>query len=144
MVDSILAHIPGTRIFASMGIVQEYSKYYKISLLYRPNLEKINDSIFSKFKKPCFWPIFPIFRVKKIFLGNSALSCPTSCGFLAPCQNLEKVNDTIQRKCLDRRKDGKPYFIGQSLFYRTTLATAGGPKSFMKLCTFFLFFSLKA
>ena len=73
----------------------------------------------NKFKKPCFWPIFPIFGAKKIFLENPALSHTTSYGFLASCQNLEKVNDTIQRKrtdrLKDRRTDGKtdrPYFIG--------------------------------
>ena len=63
---------------------------------------------FSKiFKKPFFahfGPIFPIFWVKKNFLENPALSHTTSFGFLAPCQNLEKVRT-------DRRKDG-PYFIG--------------------------------
>ena len=61
----------------------------------------------NKFKKSCFWPIFPTFGAKKNFLGNPALSHTTSCGFLAICQNLEKVNDTIQRKCLDRWKDGR-------------------------------------
>ena len=50
------------------------------------------------------------------------LSRTTSYGFLASCQNLEKVNDTIQRKCPGRQKDGRtdrgqtrtdrPYFIG--------------------------------
>ena len=59
----------------------------------------------NKFKKPCFWPIFPIFGAKKIFLENPALSRTTSYGFLAPCQNLEKVNDTIQRKRLDRWRE---------------------------------------
>ena len=59
----------------------------------------------NKFKKPCFWPIFPIFGAKKIFLENTALSHTTSCGFLAPYQNLEKVNDTIERKHPDRQKD---------------------------------------
>ena len=60
---------------------------------------------------------------KKFFLENPALSCTTSYGFLAQCQNLEKVNDTIQRKCPDRQKDrrmngrmkgwtDRPYFIG--------------------------------
>ena len=53
----------------------------------------------NKFKKPYFWPIlgpiFPILGAKNIFLENPALSCTTSYGFLAPCQNLEKVNDTI-------------------------------------------------
>ena len=77
----------------------------------------------NKFKKPYFWPIFPIFGAKNIFLENLALSCTTSYGFLATCQNLEKVNDTIQRKRLERWKDG------QTLFYRTLLATAGGLKS---------------
>ena len=57
----------------------------------------------NKFKKRCFWPIFPIFGAEKIFLENPALSHKTSYGFLAPCQNLEKVNDTIQRKCPDRQ-----------------------------------------
>ena len=43
---------------------------------------------------------------KKNFLGNPALSHTTSYGFLAPSQNLEKLKDTIQRKRLDRWKDG--------------------------------------
>ena len=47
-----------------------------------------------------FGSIFPIFWAKKIFLENPALSRTTSYGFLAPCQNLEKVNGTIQRKRL--------------------------------------------
>ena len=81
----------------------------------------------NKFKKPCFWPIFPIFGAKKIFLENPALSRTTSYGFLAPCQNLEKVNDTIQRKRPDRGKDG------QTLFYRTLPATAGSPTSSEKI-----------
>ena len=56
-----------------------------------------------------------IFGAKKIFLKNLSLSCTTSYGFLAPCQNLEKVNDTIQTKRLDRwkiRRTDRPYFIG--------------------------------
>ena len=79
------------------------------------------------FKKPCFWPIFPILGAKKIFLENPAQSCTTSYGFIAPCQNLEEVNHAIQRKPLDRQKDrlkdgqkegqmegqtDRPYFIG--------------------------------
>ena len=80
----------------------------------------------NKFKKPGLWPIFPIFGAKKIFLENLALSRINSYGFLAPCQNLEKVNDTIQRKRPDRRKDG------QTLFYRALPATAGGPKKRIK------------
>ena len=66
-----------------------------------------------------FGSIFPIFWAKNIFPENPALSCTTSYEFLAPCQNLEKINVTIPRKCLDKRKDGwndrgtdRPYFIG--------------------------------
>ena len=77
----------------------------------------------NKLKKPCFCPIFPIFWAKKIFPKNPALSSTTSHGILAPCQNLEKINDTIPRKHPDRWKDGKTegqmegqtnrlYFIG--------------------------------
>ena len=85
----------------------------------------------NKFKKPCFLAhfgsIFPIFGAKKTFSENPALSRTTSYEFLAPCQNLENVNDTIQRKRLDRRKDGRT--DRQSLFYRTLPATARGPKN---------------
>ena len=70
-----------------------------------------------------FWSIFPIWGGgKNFFLENPALSCTTSYGFLASCQNLEKNNDTIPRKHLDRWKDrrkdkkrdrraDRPYFI---------------------------------
>ena len=75
-------------------------------------------------KTPVFGPFlahFANFGGKNIFLENPALSCTT--GFLVSCQNLEKTNDTIPRKCLDRRKDGwkdgrtdgrmgRPYFMG--------------------------------
>ena len=80
----------------------------------------------NKFKKPCFWPIYTIFGAKKIFHENPTLSCTTSYGFLAQCQNLQKDNDTIQRKCPDRRKDGRTDI---TLFYRTLPATAGGQKN---------------
>ena len=86
-----------------------------IKVFYRPNSEKINDSIFQYIHKTLFLTHFPHFWGKKFFLQNLALSGTTSYGFLAPCQNLEKVNNTIQRKCPDRRKDGwtdRPYFIG--------------------------------
>ena len=83
----------------------------------------------NKFKKPC-WVHFPNSWGKKIFLENPALLHTTSYGFLAPCQNLEKVNDTIQRKCQDRQKDGRTdrWKDGQTLFYRTLPDTARGPK----------------
>ena len=57
----------------------------------------------SKFKKPCFWPIF---GGKKIFQENLALLHSTSNEFLAPLQDPEKNNDTTPRKHSDRRKQG--------------------------------------
>ena len=62
-----------------------------------------------------FWSIFPNFGAKKFFPENLALPGTTSYGFLALCQNSEKTNDTIPRKRLDRRMDGRtdrPYFTG--------------------------------
>ena len=58
------------------------------------------------------------------FLENPARSA-LPYGFLAPCQNSEKTNDTVPRKCLNRQKDGRTY----RLFYRTLPVTAGAPKT---------------
>ena len=80
-----------------------------------------------KFKKSIFWPIFPFFGGKNIFLENPALSSTTSYGFLASCKHLEKTTDTIPRKCPDRWKDGQK--DGQTLFYRTLPANDRGPKT---------------
>ena len=83
---------------------------------------------------PCFWPVFGPFSQfwgQKFFPENPALSCTTSYGFLASCQNLVKTNNVIPRKRPDRRKDGwkDGWKDGQTLlFYRTFPATAGGPK----------------
>ena len=89
----------------------------------------------NKLKKPCFWPIMGPYsqqnkknkKTKKKKTRKIQL-CPrtTSHWILAPCQNLENINDTIPRtdgrtERPDRRKDG------QTLFYRTLPATAGGP-----------------
>ena len=79
--------------------------------------------LYNKLKKPCFWPILgPFFHFwgkKKFSPENLALSRTTSHGILTPCQNLEKINDTIPRKCPVRPKDGnldrrtdRPFFIG--------------------------------
>ena len=46
-----------------------------------------------------------MFGANKFFPENPALSRTTSYGFLAPCQNSEKTNDTIPRKRLDGRTD---------------------------------------
>ena len=73
--------------------------------------KKLITKFSNKFKKTLFLAhfgsIFPIFGAKKNFLENPALSPTTSYGFLAPCQNLEKINDIIQRKCPERQKDGR-------------------------------------
>ena len=81
----------------------------------------------NRCKKPCFWLIF---GAKKNFLENPALSLTTLYGFLAPCQNQEKVNDTVLRKHSDRQLEGwtEGRKDGQILFYRTLPATAGCPK----------------
>ena len=75
-----------------------------------------------------FWPIFGPFSLflgaKTIFLENPVLSRTTSYGFLATSQNLEKINDTTQRKWPDRWRTDP--------FYRTLLATAGSPISHFK------------
>ena len=63
----------------------------------------------NKFKKPCFWhivdPVSQFWGQKTFFPENLALSRTTSCGFLAPSQNLEATNKTIPRKRPDREKD---------------------------------------
>ena len=85
-----------------------------------------------------FGPIFPILREKKNCPENLALSRTTSHGIIAPCQNLEKIKDTIPRKQLgrqeDRWKDGRTEVRmdgrtdGQILFCRTLLTIARVPK----------------
>ena len=78
------------------------------------------------------WFIFLNLWVKK-FLPHfsSFVSQANSYGFLALCQNLEKTNDTIPRKCRNRwkgnqkdRRVDRPYITG----YRTLPANTGGPK----------------
>ena len=74
-----------------------------------------------------FRSIFPIFWAKNFLRKNPALSRTTSYAFIAPCQNLEKTNDTIPRKHSDRRKDRRTD-RRQALFHRTLPATAGVQK----------------
>ena len=81
---------------------------------------------FTIFKRPCFWPTFPILGAKVFFLENPALSRTTSYWFLASCQNLEKTNDTIPRNRPDWWKDGRK--DRQTLFHRTLQVNDGGPK----------------
>ena len=61
------------------------------------------------------------------FPENPDLSSKSSYRFLELCQNSEKTNDTIPRKCLDRRTDERSEGRTDP-FYRTLPATAGGPK----------------
>ena len=63
----------------------------------------LRNQDFSKYE--IFGQFSAFWGANKIFLESLALSRTTSYRFLAPCQNLEKVNDTIQRKCLDRQME---------------------------------------
>ena len=54
---------------------------------------KIQTTVFGQFLVH-----FPNFRSKKIFPENPALGHTTSYRFLATCQNLENIDDTIPRK----------------------------------------------
>ena len=54
-----------------------------------------------------FGPFYSILGQEKFLSENPALSCTTSYEFLGPCQISEKTYDTIPRKYLDRRIDGK-------------------------------------
>ena len=62
-------------------------------------------------------------------------------GLLASCQNLEKTNDIIPRKCPERRKDG--WKDGQTLFHRTLLANAGGSITVNGRCWRLLIYTLR-
>ena len=90
-------------------------------IIWISSIDQIQQKLMTKFsnklKKPCFWPILALFPNfgKKNFPEYPALPGTTSYEFLAPCQISEKFNDTIPRKRLDRRTDGRtdrPYFIG--------------------------------
>ena len=59
-----------------------------------------------------FWPIFPVFWAKEVFLKNLVLSRKTSFGFLAPCQNLEKTNNQFQENTRTEGRMERPYFVG--------------------------------
>ena len=63
LAKSISAYISVTRFLPNIGFVQQHN----INAHYRTNSVKIITQIFYKFKKPCFWPIFPIFRAKNVF-----------------------------------------------------------------------------
>ena len=79
-----------------------------------PSWDKANFSVLRPEKTPFlahFGPIFPVLGAKKIFMENLALSRTTSYGFLEQCQNVEKVNNTIQRKHPGRQKDGRTDLI---------------------------------
>ena len=99
-----------------------------ISFHYRTKFSKNQWPNFStNSKNPVFGLFlvhFPNFGGKIFFPENLALY-----GFLPQCQNLEKTNDAILRKCLDRWKDRgmEGWKDKQTLFYRTLLATTGGP-----------------
>ena len=95
--------------------VQKYSKQNKISL-------------WNKFRKNQ-WPSYLIFLAHFWGKKNVPKNCPsvkTRYGFVTPCQNLEKTNDTIPTKHTDRRTGRQKDRL--TLFHRTLPATAGGLK----------------
>ena len=63
---------------------------------------KLMTKFFVKFKKTFFLAISSIFGAKKVFSNNPDQSRTTSNGFLAPCRNSKKSNDSIPRKHPDR------------------------------------------
>ena len=64
---------------------------------------------------PIFWSIFTIFGAKIFFLQKIWQSHTTSYGFLAPCQNSEKMIKFQENAQTDELTDGRtdrPYFTG--------------------------------
>ena len=121
LAENNLAHISGTNISQIWNPRRNTATNTHFHL--RINSVKTNNQILQQIKKTVFSPFsvhFPNFGGKKTFEKNPALSRTISYGFLAPCQNLEKTNDTIPRKCTDRQKSGQTY--------GTLLVTASGPK----------------
>ena len=94
--------------------------------------DKTNGVIFLKSPKPCFGAIFDhfwSFLPDRVFFHKIWLCHTTTIyGLLRPCQVSEKTNEPIPRKLTDRQKDGRRA-DGQTLFYRTLLAKARGPKN---------------
>ena len=107
LAENSSAHIRGTK-FSQIRILCR-STANNINFHYRSTSVKINDQIFQQIQKILFLSLFrsvlPIFGAKKNFPENLVLPCTTSYGFLAQCQNSEKINDTLPRNCLDRWKD---------------------------------------
>ena len=101
----------GNKTFPKYGIFCAWTQQILKVFIPIQIQKKWMTKCFNKFKKPCFWPIFGPFSdfwAKKFPPENPALSCTTSYGFLASCQNSEKTNDTtISRKRLGRRTDGR-------------------------------------
>ena len=63
---------------------------------------KLMTKFFVKFKEPFFLAFFQNFGAKKVFSNNPDQSRTTSNGFVAPCRNSKKSNDSIPRKHPDR------------------------------------------
>ena len=81
--------------------------------------------LFNTFKNPVFGPFLdhlPSFGDKKNVFWKSGSVTHNLILVSSNMPNLKKTNDIIPRKRPDRRQDG------QTLFYRTLLVTAGGPK----------------
>ena len=74
-----------------------------------------------------FGPFFSILGEKKFFVRKSNSVTPNFIWISSTMPNFRK-NDTIPRKYLDRRMDGRMK-DGQTLFYRILPGTVRGPKT---------------
>ena len=83
-----------------------------------------------------FWQFLVNFARWGFFPKNPALAHTTIYGPLTPCYVSEKTNEPTPRKLTHSRKDVRKdgWTDGQTLFYRTLPAEAGGP---IKECAFF-------
>ena len=99
---------------------------------------------FNKFKRPCFWTIFGPFSF--ISLENLVLSCTTSYGFLAPCQNIEK-NGLTDRRMEGQTEGQKDRRTDERMERRTDRSFFIGPfwllPGVQKACTFWDYSSVK-
>ena len=81
----------------------------------------------NKFKKPCFWPIFgplsPFLGQKDFFKKIRPCHAQQDMG---PYHRAEFQKKIMSQSQENFETDGK--MDGQTLFYRTLLATVGGPK----------------
>ena len=112
LAENILAHMQELKLSQIWNGCRNAAN--NINFHYRINSVRINDKIFSiNSKNPVFGTFlvcFPNFGGKIFFSGKSGSVTHNFIWSSSKCQNLEKTiqfKDTIPRKCLDRRLDGR-------------------------------------